>query len=31
MPANLADQIPEADFYHLLAFLLEQRAPKESK
>jgi len=29
MPANLADQIPEADFYHLVAFLLSQRvAPK---
>lgn len=32
MPANLADQIPEADFYHLLAFLLAQRQPsKDSK
>jgi putative heme-binding domain-containing protein len=31
MPANLADQIPETEFYHLLAYLLEQRAPKESK
>jgi putative heme-binding domain-containing protein len=28
MPANLADQIVEADFNHLLAFLLAQR-PKE--
>ena len=28
MPANLADAIKETDFYHLLAFLLEQR-PKE--
>jgi putative heme-binding domain-containing protein len=27
MPANLVDQIPEADFYHLLAFLLNQRTP----
>lgn len=27
MPANLADVISEADFYHLLAFLLEQRTP----
>lgn len=27
MPANLVDQIPEADFYHLLAFLLAQRQP----
>jgi putative heme-binding domain-containing protein len=25
MPANLVDQIPEADFYHLLAFLLAQQ------
>jgi putative membrane-bound dehydrogenase-like protein len=25
MPANFADQIPESDFYHLLAFLLQQR------
>jgi putative heme-binding domain-containing protein len=29
MPANLVEQIPEADFYHLLAYLLAQRqAPK---
>jgi putative heme-binding domain-containing protein len=28
MPANLADQIPEADFYHLLAYLLAQRPTK---
>jgi putative heme-binding domain-containing protein len=27
MPANFADQIPEADFYHLLAFLLRQQVP----
>ena len=27
MPANLADQITEGDFYHLLAYLLTQRAP----
>jgi putative heme-binding domain-containing protein len=27
MPANLVDQIPESDFYHLLAFLLNQRTP----
>ncbi|HMC65561.1 MAG TPA: HEAT repeat domain-containing protein, partial [Gemmataceae bacterium] len=26
MPANLVDQIAEADFYHLMAFLLGQRA-----
>jgi putative heme-binding domain-containing protein len=31
MPANWADQIPEADFYHLLAYLLEQRATKGGK
>jgi putative heme-binding domain-containing protein len=30
MPANLVDQIAEPDFYHLLAFLLEQRAPKSN-
>jgi hypothetical protein len=29
MPANLIEQIPEADFYHLLAFLLAQQPPKE--
>ncbi len=28
MPANLVEQIPEADFYHLLAFLLLQRPEK---
>jgi putative heme-binding domain-containing protein len=26
MPANFVEQIPERDFYHLLAYLLEQRA-----
>jgi putative heme-binding domain-containing protein len=31
MPANLVDQISEPDFYHLLAFLLQHRAPKEGK
>jgi putative heme-binding domain-containing protein len=31
MPANLADEIAEADFNHLLAFLLQQRAAKEGK
>jgi putative heme-binding domain-containing protein len=30
MPANFADQIPEADFYHLLAYLLAQRAKAEA-
>jgi putative heme-binding domain-containing protein len=30
MPANLVEQIPEGDFYHLLAFLLAQQAsPKD--
>ena len=29
MPANVADQIPDEDFYHLLAFLLSQR-PKSN-
>jgi putative heme-binding domain-containing protein len=28
MPANLFEQIPEAEFHHLMAFLLEQR-PKQ--
>jgi putative heme-binding domain-containing protein len=28
MPANLADQIPESDFYHLLAYLLTQQPTK---
>jgi putative membrane-bound dehydrogenase-like protein len=31
MPANFADQIPEADFYHLLAYLLEQRVAAPGK
>jgi putative heme-binding domain-containing protein len=26
MPSNFADQMTEADFYHLMAFLLEQKA-----
>ncbi len=25
MPANMVDQVPEADFYHLLAYLLDQK------
>jgi len=29
MPANLAETVPEADFYDLLAFLLGQREKKE--
>jgi putative heme-binding domain-containing protein len=28
MPANLVDQIPEADFYNLLAYLLTQQPAK---
>jgi putative heme-binding domain-containing protein len=28
MPANFAEQIPEAEFYNLLAYLLEQRVAK---
>lgn len=28
MPANLAEQIPESDFYDLLAFLLDQKQKK---
>jgi putative heme-binding domain-containing protein len=28
MPANLVDQIPEADFFHLLSFLLAQQPTK---
>jgi putative heme-binding domain-containing protein len=31
MPANLVDQIPEADFYNLLAYLLSQRPPPGDK
>lgn len=34
MPANFADVIPEGEFYHLLAYLLEQKAkdtPKPEK
>ena len=27
MPANLVDQIPEGEFYHLLAYLLNQKTP----
>ena len=30
MPANFVDQVPEADFYNLLAFLLAQRPPKQN-
>jgi putative heme-binding domain-containing protein len=28
MPANVAEQVPEADFYHLMAYLLAQRPMK---
>jgi putative heme-binding domain-containing protein len=31
MPANLVDQIPEADFYNLLAYLLAQRPPSGAR
>jgi putative heme-binding domain-containing protein len=31
MPGNFADQIGEEDFYHLLAYLLAQKAPSEKK
>jgi hypothetical protein len=26
MPANWADQVPEKEFHHLMAYLLSQRA-----
>jgi putative heme-binding domain-containing protein len=29
MPSNFAEQIPESDFYHLLAYLLEQRGKSD--
>ena len=29
MPANVADLIPETDYYHLLGFLLEQKQKRE--
>ena len=29
MPSNLADTLPEEDFYDLLAFLLAQRQKKD--
>jgi putative heme-binding domain-containing protein len=31
MPGNLAEQIPEADFYNLLGYLLAQRPPAGEK
>ncbi len=31
MPSNFAEQVSEADFYNLLAFLLSQRAPAPPK
>lgn len=31
MPANFVDQVPEADFYHLLAFLLAQQTAAPGK
>jgi hypothetical protein len=27
MPANFAEQVPEADFHHLMAYLLALRPP----
>jgi hypothetical protein len=30
MPANMSEQISEADFYHLIAFLLTQRPPADT-
>jgi len=29
MPANVVDQVSEADFYHLLAYLLAQKPPEK--
>lgn len=31
MPANFVDQVSEAEFYHLLAYLLKQQAPRAEK
>ena len=31
MPANFGDTIPEADFQHLMAYLLAQRAKEPPK
>ena len=31
MPDNFVDQVSEADFYNLLAFLLKQRSPVEKR
>ncbi len=31
MPANFADVVPEADFYHILAYLLDQKAKDPPK
>ena len=31
MPANVGETVPEPDFYHLIAFLLDQRAKDEEK
>jgi hypothetical protein len=30
MPANFAEQVSEAEFYHLLAYLLAQKAGEKS-
>jgi hypothetical protein len=29
MPANVVEQVGEADFYHLVAYLLEQRVQEK--
>jgi hypothetical protein len=31
MPATFVEQVPEADFYNLMAFLLKQTAPPATK
>jgi hypothetical protein len=31
MPANFADAIPAAELYHILAYLLDQKAKEPSK
>jgi hypothetical protein len=31
MPANFGDVIPETDFFHLMAYLLDQKAKEPQK
>jgi hypothetical protein len=31
MPANVAEIIPEADFFHLMAYLLDQKAKEPAR